>query len=77
MNQVLIVVIRMYRRLLSPWLGPCCRFEPSCSLYWIQALQQHGFWRGTALGLWRLLKCQPFHPGGLDPVPPIPGVRRR
>jgi putative membrane protein insertion efficiency factor len=61
--------IRFYRRFLSPLLPPACRFHPSCSVYALQALQRHGALRGTRLTLWRLLRCQPFHPGGFDPVP--------
>ena len=69
MKFILIWLVRLYRATISPWLGPCCRFEPSCSTYWIEALQEHGFWRGLGLGVRRLLKCHPFHSGGYDPVP--------
>ena len=69
MKFLLIMLIRVYRVTISPLLGPCCRFEPSCSVYCIEALQRHGFWRGSLLGARRLLKCHPFHRGGLDPVP--------
>lgn len=62
------LILRIYQLLLSPWLGPCCRFSPTCSHYARQALQQYGFWRGTWLSLRRLLRCHPFHPGGFDPV---------
>jgi hypothetical protein len=67
-------VIRAYRYGVSPLLGPRCRFHPSCSAYALDALQQHGFWRGLALSVRRLLRCHPFHPGGFDPVPPAPPV---
>ena len=67
---LLSLPIRLYRRLLSPLLPPgICRFHPSCSVYALEALQRHGGLKGTWLTLRRLLKCQPFHPGGADPVP--------
>lgn len=65
----LIGLIRSYQACLSPLLGPCCRFHPSCSRYAVEAIRRHGAWRGLALGIGRLLKCHPFHPGGFDPVP--------
>lgn len=68
---VLIGLIRMYQWTISPLLPNCCRFEPSCSHYAIEALRVHGFWRGCSLSLWRLLRCQPFCKGGRDPVPPV------
>lgn len=58
-----------YRRLLSPLLGPRCRFYPSCSLYAWQALETYGPFRGSWLTLRRLLRCHPFHPGGVDLLP--------
>ena len=66
----LIMLIRGYQRWVSPLLGPRCRFYPSCSAYAVEALRLHGAVRGSALTAWRLLRCQPFHPGGFDPVPP-------
>ena len=65
----LVGLIRLYRLLVSPMLPPACRFYPSCSLYAIEALTQHGAVRGSWLAGIRLLKCHPFHSGGLDPVP--------
>lgn len=65
----LLVLVRGYRLLLRPWVGNTCRFEPSCSTYALQALQQHGALRGTALTGWRILRCQPWCTGGCDPVP--------
>jgi uncharacterized protein len=62
--------IRVYRMLISPLLPPACRFYPSCSRYALDALGAHGLIRGTWLSVARLLKCHPFHPGGVDPVPP-------
>jgi putative membrane protein insertion efficiency factor len=67
---VLLVPIRLYRALLSPLLPKLCRFHPSCSAYAMQALEQHGPVRGLWLAVRRLSRCHPFHPGGLDPVPP-------
>ena len=68
-NAVLIAVIDTYRYLLSPLLGMHCRFDPTCSLYARQSIEQHGPWRGSALAVGRLLKCHPWHEGGIDPVP--------
>jgi len=68
-RQGLIALVRGYRLLLQPWLGNVCRFEPTCSAYTIEALQRHGALRGSALGGWRLLRCQPWCEGGCDPVP--------
>ena len=66
----LIGLVKGYRLLLSPWLGSGCRFEPTCSTYSLQALQQHGAARGSYLTLRRLARCQPWCDGGHDPVPP-------
>jgi len=64
-------VVRFYRK-LSPYKPvPTCRFSPTCSAYALEALEKHGALRGTWLSMVRLLKCQPFHPGGFDPVPPV------
>ncbi len=61
--------VRAYRRFLSPLKPPTCRFHPTCSAYAIEALELHGFFRGTRLCVWRILRCQPFCKGGFDPVP--------
>ncbi|HEX8437213.1 membrane protein insertion efficiency factor YidD [Archangium sp.] len=66
---LLALPIRFYKRFLSPLLPPACRFHPTCSVYALEALQKHGALRGVRLTLWRLLRCQPLHPGGIDPVP--------
>lgn len=68
-GRVIIAVIRLYRLLLSPWLGNQCRFYPSCSHYAEEAVQHHGALKGSALTLRRLAKCHPWHEGGCDPVP--------
>ena len=69
-QQGLIALVKGYRLLLSPWLGSGCRFEPSCSAYSLQALQQHGAARGSYLTVKRLTRCPPWCDGGDDPVPP-------
>lgn len=69
MQRALIALIRVYQRLLSPLLGPRCRFYPSCSEYAAQALREHGILHGGGLALRRLCRCHPLNPGGLDPVP--------
>ncbi len=70
-----IGVVRAYQLVVSPWLGPRCRFTPSCSHYACEALQQHGFIGGSWLTLRRLGRCHPFHRGGHDPVPPVRSQR--
>lgn len=69
---VLTLPIRAYQLVVSPLLGPRCRFYPSCSSYAIEAIRTHGPLRGTWLAGRRLLRCHPWNPGGLDPVPPTP-----
>lgn len=68
-QRALIAVVRGYRLLLKPWLGNACRFEPTCSAYAQQALEQHGAAMGSALAVGRLLRCHPWCAGGHDPVP--------
>jgi uncharacterized protein len=68
--RALLVVLRFYQRWISPMFPPSCRFHPSCSTYAIDALRTHGVVVGTGLTLVRVAKCAPWHPGGLDPVPP-------
>lgn len=69
MVKLLVGIIRLYQRWLSPWLGQNCRFYPSCSQYAIEALRAHGVVYGLLLGAWRILRCNPFCRGGHDPVP--------
>ena len=69
MRTVLQALIRLYQLVLSPLLGPRCRFHPSCSHYMHEAIEVHGVARGLWLGLRRLGRCHPLHPGGYDPVP--------
>jgi uncharacterized protein len=60
--------IRMYRRFISPMLPPSCRYWPSCSEYASQAIQRHGVLKGGLLGVWRIMRCNPWSKGGIDPV---------
>ena len=77
MRRLLIGLVKGYRLLLSPWLGASCRFEPTCSVYSIQALEQHGAGAGSWLTVSRLARCQPWCQGGHDPVPDrLPPSRR-
>ena len=68
-RSLLLGLIWVYRHTVSPMLPPTCRYHPSCSAYGFQALQVHGAAKGTVLTAWRVLRCNPFTPGGLDPVP--------
>lgn len=69
--EALVLVIRGYQLLVSPLLGPVCRFYPSCSSYAVVALRRHGAVRGTWLTVRRLLRCHPWNSGGVDHVPPV------
>ncbi|WP_290652176.1 membrane protein insertion efficiency factor YidD [Aquisalimonas sp.] len=69
MRTLVTRILRLYQLIVSPLIGPCCRFYPSCSQYTIEAVRVHGVIRGLWLGIRRLLKCHPWHPGGVDPVP--------
>jgi len=73
MKWLLIGLVRGYQLLVSPFLGPTCRYYPSCSAYAVQALQVHGAFRGSWLAVRRLLRCHPWSPGGVDHVPPRRG----
>jgi len=76
LGQGMISLIRLYQHTLSPLIGRQCRYAPTCSQYFIDALRSRGVMRGTAMGLWRLLRCHPFSKGGYDPVdrPPRSGA---
>ncbi|QIA62048.1 membrane protein insertion efficiency factor YidD [Vibrio astriarenae] len=65
-----IALVYLYRWIISPIIGPRCRFTPTCSMYAIEALKAHGFLKGCWLSGQRLLKCHPMNDGGYDPVPP-------
>lgn len=68
-QRALLLLVHGYRLLLKPWLGNACRFEPTCSAYALQALQQHGAVVGSTLAAGRVLRCNPWCDGGCDPVP--------
>jgi len=68
-KRALLGAIRFYRRSISPMFPPCCRFQPTCSQYALEAVEKYGAVKGGFLALKRILKCHPFHPGGYDPVP--------
>ncbi len=70
MRVPVILLIRLYQYLISPLLGPRCRFYPSCSHYALQALRRHGLFYGGWLSLRRITRCHPLNEGGIDPVPP-------
>jgi len=69
MRKILIVFIKAYQLVLSPYIGQHCRYTPTCSCYAIEAIDQHGSLKGGWLGLKRLLRCHPWAKGGYDPVP--------
>ena len=76
MRRLIAMAIRLYQLAISPLLGPRCRFHPSCSAYAREAILRFGVARGLALALRRLSHCHPWHPGGVDPVPPLPAGER-
>lgn len=69
MKHVMIWLVRLYQKYISPLKRPCCRFTPTCSSYAIEAYKKRGFFIGTILTVWRILRCNPFSKGGYDPVP--------
>lgn len=73
LTKALQLPVRVYRRWISPLKPPTCRFYPTCSAYALEALEVHGPLKGSYLAVRRICKCHPFHPGGLDPVPPKAG----
>lgn len=69
MKYLCILLIRFYRKFISPLKRPCCRFTPTCSKYALEAFEKRGFFIGFGLTVWRILRCNPFCAGGYDPVP--------
>lgn len=69
MKKILVFLVKCYRRYISPLKRPCCRFYPTCSQYALEALTKYGALKGSWLALRRILKCHPWHEGGIDPVP--------
>lgn len=69
MRSLLIGLVKAYQYLISPFLGPSCRFHPTCSHYTIEAISEHGVLKGGYLSVRRIIKCHPLHEGGHDPVP--------
>jgi putative membrane protein insertion efficiency factor len=68
MRKIFVKPIEVYRRFVSPMLPPSCRYWPSCSEYALQAIQKHGVLKGGLLGAWRVVRCNPWSRGGIDPV---------
>ncbi len=68
-RRIVVGVLRGYQLLVSPWIGPSCRFHPSCSSYTVEAVSKYGCFKGGWLGVRRLARCHPFGRGGIDPVP--------
>lgn len=66
----LVVLIKFYQLAISPWLGKNCRYQPTCSHYTLEALKVHGIFKGSYLGIKRILSCHPWGGSGYDPVPP-------
>ncbi|RLC05331.1 MAG: membrane protein insertion efficiency factor YidD [Deltaproteobacteria bacterium] len=69
MKYLFLILIKAYQYTISPVLGPACRFSPSCSKYSYEAIARYGTVKGLSLSIRRILKCHPYHPGGIDPVP--------
>lgn len=74
-GKILIKLIELYRKNISPRKIPCCRFTPTCSAYAIEAIQKRGAFVGTFLSIWRILRCNPLCKGGYDPVPEKKGKK--
>jgi putative membrane protein insertion efficiency factor len=68
-RSTVLLALRTYKWVLSPWLPPSCRYVPSCSEYAMEAVDRHGVVRGGWMGIWRIIRCHPFVKGGFDPVP--------
>ena len=71
LKRIFIGMIRFYQKHISPHTSPCCRFYPTCSQYGIEAIARFGAVKGSIMTLWRIFRCNPFNPGGFDPVPEL------
>ena len=69
MKYILIIIINFYRKCISPFFPPCCKYYPTCSAYALEAVKKFGFIGGTWLAVWRILRCNPWSLGGVDYVP--------
>lgn len=69
MKHIFVFLVRVYQKCISPLKPSCCRFYPTCSAYAVQAIQKHGAFKGLYLAVKRIFRCNPFHKGGIDPVP--------
>ena len=69
MKRVLLALVRFYRRAISPFRPPCCRYPPTCSQYALESIEKYGALKGGWMAFRRILRCNPFHKGGYDPVP--------
>lgn len=76
MTTILIGLVRLYQRFISPLFPPSCRYQPTCSSYMIEALKKHGL-KGFLMGMARILRCHPFVAGGKDPVPDTFSLKRQ
>lgn len=72
MKRLLLMLILFYRKAISPHLPASCRYQPTCSQYTLTAIERFGALRGSWMGFWRILRCNPFSKGGYDPVPELP-----
>lgn len=68
MKKAAIWLIRFYKKHISPYRRPCCKYIPTCSEYALEAYEKYGFFKGTRLAVWRILRCNPFSKGGYDPL---------
>ena len=70
-RQAVLFILLIYKRMISPWMIPCCRYQPTCSEYAMEAFQKKGLFEALRLTVVRIANCHPFHPGGSDPVDPV------
>ena len=77
MKNLVLRILRAYKRLISPMLPAACKYVPTCSDYAVEAMERFGIVRGGAMALWRVLRCNPFVKGGVDPVDAVPTLSQR